>query len=246
LAGTVGDLAVTYDALQGRDARDHACAQRNVEPVGSAPMLPAGTRVGILGGWFQDWAGPAARRVVQTAAAALGATHWCEFKSAASARAAAFVITGAEGGALHRDKLKVRYADFEPASRDRLVAGSLIPAGWLIQAQRVRKLAYAEALHLFDRFDLLLAPAAPDYAPLIGSETFTINGQTVPTRATLGVLTQPISCIGLPVCAAPVWPEPHGVNLPIGVQLIAAPWREDLCLAAAAVLERAGVAHARN
>jgi aspartyl-tRNA(Asn)/glutamyl-tRNA(Gln) amidotransferase subunit A len=246
LAGTVGDLAVTYDALQGRDARDHACAQRNVEPVGSAPMLPAGTRVGILGGWFQDWAGPAARRVVQTAAAALGATHWCEFKSAASARAAAFVITGAEGGALHRDKLKARYADFEPASRDRLVAGSLIPAGWLIQAQRVRKLAYAEALQLFDRFDLLLAPAAPDYAPLIGSETFTINGQTVPTRATLGVLTQPISCIGLPVCAAPVWPEPHGVNLPIGVQLIAAPWREDLCLAAAAVLERAGVAHARS
>ncbi len=246
LARTVGDLAVTYDALQGRDARDHACAQRSVEPVGSTPMLPTGTRVGILGGWFQDWAGPAARRAVQLAAAALGATQWCEFKSAASARAAAFVITGAEGGALHRDKLKARYAEFEPASRDRLVAGSLIPAAWLIQAQRVRKIAYAEALELFERFDVLLAPAAPDYAPLIGSETFTINGQTVPTRATLGVLTQPLSCIGLPVCAAPLWPEPDGVNLPIGVQLIAAPWREDLCLAAAAVLEGAGLAHARS
>jgi 1-carboxybiuret hydrolase len=245
LAGTVGDLAASYDALQGRDTLDHACAQRDVEAVGEAPMLPAGTRVGILSGWFQDWAGPAARRAVQMAAEALGATQWCEFKSAASARAAAFVITGAEGGALHREKLKARYADFEPASRDRLVAGSLIPGSWLIQAQRVRKMAYAEALQLFGRFDVLLAAATPDYAPLIGSETFTINGRTVPTRASLGVLTQPISCIGLPACAAPLWPDADGLNLPVGVQLIAAPWREDLCLAAAAVLERAGIARQR-
>ena len=245
LAGTVGDLAATYDALQGRDGRDHACAQRDVESVGEAPMLPAGTRVGILGGWFQDWAGPAACRAVQMAAEALGAAQWCEFKSAASARAAAFVITGAEGGTLHREKLKARYADFEPASRDRLVAGSLIPGSWLIQAQRVRKMAYAEALQLFERFDVLLAAATPDYAPLIGSESFTINGRTVPTRASLGVLTQPISCIGLPACAAPLWPDPDGINLPVGVQLIAAPWREDLCLAAAAVLERAGIARQR-
>jgi 1-carboxybiuret hydrolase len=147
---------------------------------------------------------------------------------------------------LHREKLKARYAEFEPASRDRLVAGSLIPASWLIQAQRVRKMAYVEALQLFGRFDVLLAPAAPDYAPFIGSETVTINGSTVPTRASLGLLTQPLSCIGLPVCAAPLWPEPEGVNLPVGVQLIAAPWREDLCLAAAAVLERAGVARVRG
>jgi aspartyl-tRNA(Asn)/glutamyl-tRNA(Gln) amidotransferase subunit A len=246
LARTVDDLAVTYDALQGPDARDHVCAQRDVQAVGAAPLLPMGTRVGILGGWFQDWAGPAARRAVQMAAEALGATRWCELESAALARAAAFIITGAEGGALHREKLKARYAEFEPASRDRLVAGSLIPAAWLIQAQRVRKVAYAEALRLFDRFDVLLAPAAPDYAPLLGSDTFTLNGQTVPTRATLGILTQPISCIGLPACAAPLWPEPQGLNLPLGVQLIAAPWREDLCLAAAAVLERAGVAYARS
>jgi len=244
LAATVSDLAVTYDALQGADPRDHACAQRDIEPVGAAPLLPAGTRIGILGGWFQDWAAPPARRAVQMAAEVLGATQWCEFKSAAPARAAAFIITGAEGGALHLKKLKARYADFEPASRDRLVAGSLIPAAWLIQAQRMRKIAYDEALELFRHFDVLLAPAAPDYAPLIGSETFTLNGQTVPTRATLGLLTQPISCIGLPVCAAPIWPEPEGINLSVGVQLIAAPWREDLCLAAAATLERAGMAHA--
>jgi aspartyl-tRNA(Asn)/glutamyl-tRNA(Gln) amidotransferase subunit A len=245
LAGTVADLAATYDVLQGKDPHDHACAQRDPEWVGNLAVLPPGTRIGILGGWFQDWAGPAARCAVDMAAAALGATQRCEMRGAAAARAAAFVITAAEGGVLHRQRLKARYDDFEPASRDRLVAGSLIPASWVVRAQRARRQAYLEALELFGRFDLLLAAAAPDHAPHLGSETFTINGRTVPTRATLGVLTQPLSCIGLPVCAAPLWPEGDGSGtdaMPVGVQLIAAPWREDLCLAAAAQLERAGIA----
>ncbi len=244
-ARTVGDLAAVYDALQGTDVRDHACAQRAVEIVGNVRELPPGTRIGILGGWFQDWAGPAARRAVQMAAEALRAKQWCELHGAADARAAAFVISGAEGGALHRLKLQVRYDEFEPASRDRLVAGSLVPASWVVRAQQARRQVYLEALELFGRFDLLLAPAAPDIAPQLGSETFTINGRTVPTRATLGILTQPLSCIGLPVCAAPLWPDGDGSGLPVGVQLIAAPWREDLCLAAAAQLERTGVADAR-
>ena len=47
----------------------------------------------------------------------------------------------------------------------------------------------------------------------------------------MGLLTQPISCIGLPVVAVPLWPERAAPQLPIGVQLIAAPWREDLCAA---------------
>jgi len=191
----------------------------------------------------------AARRAVDMAAAALGATQWCELHGAAAARAAAFVITAAEGGALHRRRLKARYDDFEPASRDRLVAGSLIPASWVVRAQRARRQAYLEALELFGRFDLLLAAAVPDHAPHLGSETFTINGRTVPTRATLGVLTQPLSCIGLPVCAAPLWPDGDGSGtdaMPVGVQLIAAPWREDLCLAAAAQLECAGIARTQR
>ncbi len=246
-ARSVGDLAATYDVLQGNDSRDHACAQREVEMVGHMPLLSPATRIGVLGGWFQDWAGSAARRAVEMAAAALGATQWCELRGAAAARAAAFVITGAEGGALHRQKLQARYEEFEPASRDRLVAGSLIPASWVIKAQQARKQVYLEALQLFGRFDVLLAPAAPDIAPHLGSETFTINGRTVPTRATLGILTQPISCIGLPACTAPLWPDGGATvpAMPVGVQLIAAPWREDLCLAAAAQLERAGIAGTR-
>jgi 1-carboxybiuret hydrolase len=60
------------------------------------------------------------------------------------------------------------------------------------------------------------------------------------------LLTQPISCVGLPACSAPLWPGLEAGSMPIGVQLIGAPWREDLCLAAAAALEAAGVAMARD
>jgi 1-carboxybiuret hydrolase len=245
----VADLALSYDAMQGPDPLDPACAQRAVEPVGAAPILNPGLRIGILGGWFHEWAGPAARRAVQLAAAALDATQGCELKGAEAARAAAYIVTGAEGGALHRPRLIERYEEFGPAARDRLVAGSLIPAAWVVQAQRVRQSVYREAMELFQRFDLLLAAASPVVAPRVGEETLLINGRSIPTKAGLGVLTQPISCIGLPVCTVPVWPGGEGPSseqdLPVGVQLIGAPWREDLCLGAARALEQAGVAEFR-
>ena len=47
--------------------------------------------------------------------------------------------------------------------------------------------------------------------------------------------------VGLPVVTVPVWPGEPGRGLPMGVQVIAAPWREDLALRVAAQLERDGV-----
>ncbi|MDO8300414.1 AtzE family amidohydrolase [Lacisediminimonas sp.] len=242
-AANVTDLAAAYDVLQGPDAADHACAQRAVEPtflhIGSTRPL----RVAILGGWFHRWADQQAREAVARCAQALQASHDVDFPMAEAARSAAFVITGAEAGALHRDRLRHSYDLYEPLSRDRLVAGSLIPANWVVQAQRVRQQAKQEALRLFDQFDLLLAPATPLAAPEIGTEEFELDGKPMPARASMGILSQPISCIGLPVCTVPVWPA--GAGMPIGVQLIAAPWREDLCLRAARQLEQQQIAQFR-
>ena len=81
--------------------------------------------------------------------------------------------------------------------------------------------------------DAILAPATPCPAPLIGQQTFRLGGVEMPVRANLGIYTQPISFIGLPVVAVPVPMSP----LPIGVQIIAAPWREDVALRIAHALE---------
>jgi aspartyl-tRNA(Asn)/glutamyl-tRNA(Gln) amidotransferase subunit A len=240
-ASSVHDLAAAYDVLQGPAQQDRACAQRAPEPVLERLGRPRRLRVGVLGGWFHCHASHAARDAVRIAAQVLEAQRSVEWGMAEAARSAAFIITGSEGGSLHRDRLRTHYDQFEPLSRDRLVAGSLIPADWVIRAQRVRALAHEEMLGLFDEFDLLLAPATPVAAPAIGTTQLDLHGKLWPARASLGLLAQPISCIGLPVCTVPMWPEACH-PLPLGVQLIAPPWREDLCLAAAHLLEQEGVA----
>ena len=91
-------------------------------------------------------------------------------------------------------------------------------------------------LELFKSVDVILAPATPCIAPKLGQVTFVLDGVELPVRANIGIYTQPISFIGLPVVAVPVPLEP----MPIGVQIIAAPWREDIALRVAHALERDG------
>ena len=239
------DLALTYDALQGFDAHDPACVSRPREPtVDTLQHGIGGLRIATLGGYFHDNAGPEARAAVARVAQALDAMRTVELPQVARARAAAFIISNAQGGALHLADLRTRAADFEPLSRDRFLAGALLPAAWVQQAQRMRRWFALRAAELFRKFDVLLAPATPCVAPVIGTEWIEINGQRLPARPSLGLLTQPISCIGLPVCAVPVWGCLEAEALPIGVQLIAAPWREDLVLRVAHHLHQMGVAAA--
>ncbi len=242
LARSAGDLALAYDAMQGPDANDHACAQRAVEPT--LPSLESGIgglRVASLGGYFGAGGEAIVYEAVRRCAEALGIEQTVEMPEVHRARAAAFVITNVEGGQLHLERLRKRAADFDPATRDRLIAGNLVPGAWYMQAQRVRSWFQGEVAKLFEKFDLLLAPATPCAAPAIGQQTFTLNGQEMLLRPNIGVYTQPISFVGLPVVAVPL----HGLGpLPVAVQIIAAPWREDIALRAAHFLETAGVARA--
>ena len=245
-ARSVQDLALTYDALQGPDPQDPACAQRAVEPA--TPLLGRGCdglRIGVLGGWFRTQAGTAALAAVARVAEALEVQREVVWPETDRARAAAFLITNAEGATLHLHDLKTRAADFEPLSRDRFLAGALLPEAWVVQAQRVRRWYAQQAAASFRGVDVLLAPATPCVATPIGTEWLDVAGQRLPARPSLGLLTQPISCIGLPVATVPVWGcDPAAPHLPIGVQVIAAPWREDLCLRVARALEAAGVVSA--
>jgi AtzE family amidohydrolase len=240
LARTVGDLAASYDAMQGADPNDPACAGRPLEPT--LPGLEQGARglrVAVAGGHFAASGMPA--EAVAAVARALGATETVEVPEAARARAAAYVITPAEGAELHLADLKSRAQDFDPMTRDRFLAGALVPALWVQRAQRFRRWYREQVLALFRDVDILLAPATPCPAPKIGQETIEIDGVTVPSRPFIGVYTQPLSFIGLPIVAAPLR---RSGELPIGVQMIAAPWREAEALRVARALERDGVTNA--
>jgi Asp-tRNA(Asn)/Glu-tRNA(Gln) amidotransferase A subunit family amidase len=149
------------------------------------------------------------------------------------------LITAAEGANLHLANLKLRPQDFEPLSRDRFLAGALVPASWYLQAQRLRRWYAERVARLFDEVDVILAPATPISAPRIGEDTVTVAGEKMLIRPNMGIFTQPISFIGLPVAAVPIY---RANRMPIGIQVIAAPWREDVCLRIAAALEAAKVA----
>jgi aspartyl-tRNA(Asn)/glutamyl-tRNA(Gln) amidotransferase subunit A len=117
----------------------------------------------------------------------------------------------------------------------------LVPATVVTQAQKFRRWYQQEVLRLFDRVDAILAPATPCVAPPIGQKTFVLNGKEIPLRPNIGIYTQPISFIGLPVVVVPLATD---LGLPIGVQIIAPPWREDIALRLARALEADGVARA--
>ncbi len=240
-ARSARDLALAYDAMQGHDPADAACADRPRTPVGGALGDGiAGLRIGVADGYFRRGAFPEALQAVDTVAHALGAARTIELPEPARARSAAYVITAAEGASLHLDRLR-RHADaFDPAVRDRLIAGAMVPAALVVKAQKFRRWYQAEVLKLFAGVDAIVAPATPCTAPKIGQETFVLDGVALPVRANMGLYTQPISFIGLPVVCVPIPLAP----LPIGVQIITPPWREDIALKIAYVLERAGVARA--
>ncbi|PLZ65715.1 AtzE family amidohydrolase, partial [Fischerella thermalis WC344] len=86
--------------------------------------------------------------------------------------------------------------------------------------------------------DIIIAPTTPISAPLIGQQTMILDGEEILVRPHLGLFTQPLSFIGLPVLSVPI----QRTNaLPLGVQLIAAPYHEALILQVASVLETKGI-----
>ena len=239
-ARDVATLAAVYDVLQGPDSADPAQIPMPVEMV--SPGLGAGLaglRMARLGGWFDGPQTPAARAAVAAVAKALGATDTAIWADAEATRAAAFLITSSEGAGFRLPELRTRLQDFEPLTQDRLLAGALLPAAWIFHAQRIRAMGQASMRALLADWDILIAPATPTPATPIGQEMLTMEGVTMPLRPSMGLYTQPISAIGLPVLTVPL-PNAEG-PLPIGVQLIGRPWQEATLFRAARVLEQAGL-----
>jgi AtzE family amidohydrolase len=239
-ARTAADLAACYDALLGADPCAPAAGSRPSEPVSRAMLVDVGDlRIAVADDYFERYSEDEAQFAVAEFARALGATRRVTIPEAERARAAAYIITATEVGNLHLPNLRTRPQDFEPRSKDRMIAGAIAPAAWYLQAQRFRHWFRANVARIFETVDLILAPASPCSATPIGATSMTLRGADVAPRAYMGMLTQPISFIGLPTITVPFIRDGQ---MPLGVQVIAAPWREDLCFRVAHALEEIGVA----
>jgi aspartyl-tRNA(Asn)/glutamyl-tRNA(Gln) amidotransferase subunit A len=242
LARSSLDLALAHDAMQGYDCVPIPSA--SIVPIdtagaGSTSMEWAGCGWRLAGGYFTARSLPGGRKKrLLGSRPDLGAADEVELPEAGRARAAAYVITAAEAAALHLDRLRRGAADFDPAVRDRLIAGAMLPAAFIVKAQKFRRWYREQVLKLFANLDAIVAPATPFAAPRLGQQTVKLDGAEVPLRPNIGIFTQPISFVGLPVVVVPVPLQP----LPIGVQIVVPPWREDVALRIAYGLEKHGVA----
>jgi 1-carboxybiuret hydrolase len=232
-ARSTTDLCLCYDIL---NTASHP--SKTIETTKLAQIKDL--RIAIAADYFEQ--GDAqANAAITSIADCLGISRKITLPEVARARSAAYIITASEGGALHQHRLRTRASDFDPHTRPRLLAGNLIPASWAFQAQRFRRWFYEQMMCVFNDVDIILAPATPCSAQLLGQTTMSINGIEMPTRPNIGMFTQPISFIGLPVVTVPIQ---QSNGMPIGVQIIAPPWREDLALSVAAYVESLGVASA--
>ncbi len=191
-------------------------------------------RLGRLGGRFRENVHPDQLGAIDAIAPD---APLVELPDVARARSAAFLVTAYEGGTLHRAALHREAMRFDPATRDRLIAGALVPTALYEQALAFRAELRVRVAKATARWDVLLAPATPCAAPLIADPQIVIDGALRPARADLGIHTQPISFLGLPSLAVPLL---RPGQLPLGLQLIGRPGGEATLFRCAEQLEQAG------
>jgi len=227
MARSVRDVATSHAALTGRACRE--------------PVAGASWRVATASGYFADPLGVDAAAAVDLVRQALGAKRTVDFPDAARAKAAAILINASGSVAGHLTDLRERPDRFHPGTRDRFLAHAMLPLQWYLQAQRYRAWHRERVLELFAQVDVVILPATPCVAPPLGDATLTLHGHAWPTGPMLGWFTQPLAGTDCPALTVPV---ARAAGLPIGVQLLAAPHREEVLFDLAARLESLGVAAA--
>lgn len=200
---------------------------------------PEKLRIAQLVGWFEQDVDQDILESITQILSLFKHTAKIDIPDIATVRAASFIMTAAEGGSLHLPFLKKQSDAYDPATRDRLTAGAMLPVSTYLKTKKIQSWFQNEIGRYFETHDILIAPATGSVAPLIDHPFVKVNGQEVSARVNLGIYTQPISLSGYPVLSLPL--NRQG-KLPAGLQVIAKPNQENLLLALATFLEKQGVA----
>lgn len=195
-------------------------------------------KVARLDGWFRTNGDPDGHAGVDALAAQFGDTPLLDLPLTGATRSAAFLITAKYGGLLHQDTLKTKAMQYDPAVRDRLIAGIAVSDEKVAAAEALIERFNAHLDDVFETYDLLIAPTTPSVAPKISDGLIEIDGKRVSARANLGLYTQPLSVAGVPILSVPL---NRPGKLPLGVQLIAARGQEETLFSAARQLIEAGL-----
>jgi len=226
LAQTVSDIRITMDAMSDAKRRK------------PAPASIRGIRVGLPENFYFELNAPEVQAAVRGAARRaeeLGARVIpVQVPDIEALNSAGLVILLSEASAVHQTNLH-RRADFGSDVLGLLDQGSLVPAADYINAQRLRKVLLTEFHTLFQGIDCLFTPTTPITAPRIGQTETTLDGVTHDTRMLTTRFVRGFNVLGFPALSIRCGSSPEG--LPIGLQMIARPFEDNLLLMLGEALE---------
>lgn len=130
-----------------------------------------------------------------------------------------------------------RADEYGPDVRERLGSGLQVKASDYLRAFHTKTLVEAEFERAFQDVDVIVAPACPIPAPLIGENEVTIAGEKHTVRALVTSVNRPCNVSGNPALSIPCGFTDKG--LPVGLQLIGRRWGEASLLAIAQSYEEA-------
>jgi aspartyl-tRNA(Asn)/glutamyl-tRNA(Gln) amidotransferase subunit A len=226
IAATVRDVALLFQAM--------------ADDVSSSSAGIVGLRIGLPENFFFDRVDEEVSAAVRGAAGlaeALGAriaqVHLPDFEAL---NVVGRVIQLSESSAVFERHLN-RRSDFGRDVLALIEQGRLIPAADYVNAQRLRRVLANECSKVWSEVDCLIAPVTPVVAPRIGEMEVIAGDSTEDVRIACTRLARPLNVLGWPALAMPCGVSKAG--LPIGIELIGAPGREDTLLRAGAALEAA-------
>ncbi len=260
LAKTVEDCAGLMEIISGYDSRDATSARiEDREYTKALEGSIQGWRIGILKMTAGNQADPeildAAAGAADFLRAAGAVAEPVSFGLEEYAVPAYYTIACAEAGSnlarfdgvrygrrsrdgeeIYQLYKKSRTEGFGSEVKRRIMLGSFVLSegqyeDYYLQAMKIRRKIMHRLEELFQQFDLLLLPAAPSTAPLLGESL----GQRIRMYEGDGY-TVGANLAGLPAISVPCGTDTRG--LPIGIQLMAGKFQEKILLRAAAILEQ--------
>ncbi len=240
IARTIEDLKILFEVMQGPDIGDTSSAPVPVRWPGKDDLKKM--RIGYFEDDGRTPVTTETRATVRTAAEALKRAGFTvepfRPEGLEQARQTWWKFFGTVGGMLLRQMVKGREGELSPTLKQFLERVATEPAHTgesLLDAWIQRDLIRNKIFEQMREYPILLCPVAAIPAFHHGERSWQIDGKTVEYLDAWSY-TEWFNLLGTPAVSVPVGSSKEG--LPIGVQISAGPWDEELVLSVAEVLEK--------